>query len=346
MRRPRLPLTIFLALATVLAMGSTVSADSHGHATTQEEGLKISSKSSEHIRGSYGQTNRPTVAFSSEALEGGGASVQRSDHPLYTRIVKTTITVDGQQITFKINPQKGTLVRNSSGAALSEKDTQALQSTLQGFVRNTDLENRRLTNERALLVRNLAYLAEAPAGYAIPDLHIRYRPATQTDGARQDPESSSSRTCAKRWVTTIESQSVSSMDNPDGGPNDNDGVSILHCDTQELTEWHDSQNHRFRPDVDAVGPDSGTLKGRCGNRTFINGWTRDCTDHDACVQFHDGPGVGANDPHCGDEWDWANEDFTLTAQCQCAQGGYVGYDCGPGDNLARKSTTADRSRNT
>ena len=301
--------------------------------------LRVSTKSSDSITGSYEQDNRPQVTFTSHVIAKTHplkTNTQGIGHRLYTRAVSATITVGEKRITFTVRPRTRTLTRDSQpGTALSDQDIQALRATLRGLVQRTDLDEGRVTNERAVLVKALSYLAQAPSGYALRDLTVRFQPVTRSMRTGHIAATVPGSCGDKIFTTRIDA--ALPLNNPDGGPNDEDGVNLLNCGAATLTAWHDSTNHGFRRSVISAGPDSGIYMGRCGTGAFQSGWTVDCLDHDYCSQQHNSS-WGTFDGNCGDEFDWAIDDYFQTETCQCARGD--GHDCGPGVGVRKKKTAA------
>jgi len=100
-----------------------------------------------------------------------------------------------------------------------------------------------------------------------------------------------------------------------------DGVKeIRNCSPYRLNMYWDSRGrgagnrvlcYGFRGN-EGAGPCTRLCKGRCGIQcgNSKNGfYTRDCAEHDDCVQREDGPGRLRFDANCGDEFGEADDDF-------------------------------------
>jgi hypothetical protein len=73
--------------------------------------------------------------------------------------------------------------------------------------------------------------------------------------------------------------------------------------------------------TEGAGPCTRLCKGRCGIQcgNSKNGfYTRDCAEHDDCVQREDGPGILADDDNCGDEYREARDDFLRRFNRTCS----------------------------
>lgn len=110
-----------------------------------------------------------TVAFDSRSI---GNAPLREGGPgpkLYDRPVHTTVTVNGDEITLDMNPGTGTLDMHSTpGTLVSGEDKGALAAASARLSQELFRPGALPTNEQAFVLRNLSYLAEAPAGVPFP----------------------------------------------------------------------------------------------------------------------------------------------------------------------------------
>lgn len=310
-------LTIGLA-AVLMAVGLSVAATStsaFGNVSESgaADGLRILEDSPGQLRG-VSQQDGGVVAFTSRASADPNPS---PGEKLYDRAVSTEVIANGDTVRVDLDPGAKTLTyRSSPGAVVSVQDKQALLETATRLAERLGAPERRQVNERALVLRTLAFLAEAPQGKTFPT-------ATATFSEQMLTPS----TCGTGELPNGGTGPRPLANNQDDG----DGIIYLGCDTSQNDTAHDaaSPRHDFEtfPNVRS-GPASGTEVGRCGaaGTSLQFGWTQDCLDHDFCVD-HEQAGTGPTDDHCGDEWFEAVDDFTFTLQCQCST---FGFDCGGG----------------
>lgn len=269
--------------------------------------LNIMQDTTNQLRG-LSKLNYGSVEFNSQATEEVQAS---KDFPksgpvpnLYDRIVHTALTVNGKTVDITLDPIVASITyRSSPGAVVSLADKQALQESANKVGKWLGFPHKQLHNERSLLLRELAFLAEAPAGQPFPKAS---EPLPTQPVAPQDPNH------------------CGALSTPSGLT---PGIEYLGCNTHRHNTTHDAASHDSKTFNVRAGPDSGTDTGRCGaaGSSLQLGWTQDCLDHDFCVE-HDNASISPFDGSCGDEWWRAQNDFVSTPPCACGEG-LFDYDC-------------------
>lgn len=254
-----------------------------------------------------------TVAFDSRSIGNAPLPEGGPGPKLYDRPVQTSITVNGDEITLDINPGTGTLdMHSTAGTLVSGEDKGALAAASTRLSQELFRPGNLPTNEQAFVLRNLSYLAEAPAGLPFP---------TRTTQVPKMPALFAS--------CTQEGQAGAGQAAPGAHEDEPQAIVDLPCNASTVVTGHDAGSyHDYQESTIRGGPSSGTTMGMCGREGDpggSGGWTRDCLDHDFCVQ-HDNAVPGTPVGVCGDEFNAASDDYTSTGYCQC-QGGAV---CPPG----------------
>lgn len=334
---PRAVVAVLAAVGLSMSAAGTVAADTAA-AESAPDGLRIVRETAGHFDGVSEQISG-TVAFESHARGAPTAQAKfpsvASGQKLYDRPVDTVVHVNGDTITMNLDPATRTLAYHSSpGATVSPQDKQALAQAATTLAQQLDFPSRPLVNEYSLLLRNLAFLAEAPHGKPFPSTTAQLPeapptvPGAGTCDSGQPPVAGGS---------TAQPPSTTQSERDDG-----DGAyAWLGCSTKRHDTSHDaSPRHGFKTFNVLAGPDSGTSMGRCGaaGTPAQFGWTQDCLDHDYCTE-HEHSGTGPGDDYCGDEFWEAFDDFNLTLPCQCSS---FGFDCV--NTGARTTTAADPAR--
>lgn len=300
-----------IGIAVALGGGSSALPASGTDAVTQNDPHEVTT-SPGNVHGSIASP-RGTVAFDSRSI-GNAALPEGGPGPkLYDRPVQTSITVNGDEITLEMNPGTGTLDMHSpAGTLVSGEDKGALAAASTHLSQELVRPGHLPTNEQAFVLRNLSYLAEAPAGLPFP--------TTITQVPKMPALFAS---------CTHEGQAPAGHAAPEADDGAPQAIALLPCNVGTVVTGHDAgRYHNYQEFTIRGGPSSGNTTGMCGREGDpggSGGWTRDCLDHDFCVQ-HDNAVPGTPVGVCGDEFNAASDDYTSTGYCQC-QGGAV---CPPG----------------
>jgi len=262
------------------------------------------------------------------------------------------VLVNGKSLTITIDPRIRTITREASGVVLSARDKRAVRATAVALGRFLKAGPAvRLANERALLTRYLVYLSEAPRGYRFRDSARRYSaPSAGLATGSSVLTETRAPTLVRCTASMTRGRGVgSSVLEPPPlvfanltpcQVNDGDGIKLLPCNSSTNDESHDARSHCFETKPITSGPASGTDTGRCGlsgSPVFAYGYTQDCLDHDACLGHHGGSKFFDNSS-CGDEFNDAIDDFSLTYRNQCA--GSAGASAGGGGNKETRAAPA------
>lgn len=139
----------------------------HAHTLDQvhsncESVLKISTNNNSDMAGQFSR-NGTTIKFNGNVVQDGGT---KSGAKPYSKEVASSITVAGIKLTSQFNPETGEFTRTSSDKVLSRAQKRQIVEGGAELVRYLDMKNYgEATNHRALVLRDLAYYSEAPAGY-------------------------------------------------------------------------------------------------------------------------------------------------------------------------------------
>lgn len=323
---PRLFSCVLLVVLTCSAAPAQA-APRDGQGEQSPNGLRMLGDAPGVVQG-VSQQAAGTARFTSRSSSGPSLGEK-----LYDRAVSTEVVVNGDSVNVVLDPVAKTLsYRGSPGSVVSKDDKQVLRDTGTRLAQRLGAPEHPQVNERALALRTLAFLAEAPEGISFPTATA---PVTDqmlspdTCGATGQPPASA----------------VAGPQPLRDDRDDEDGIAFLGCHTTRHNTSHDAGPgaHGFRTFYNVVaGTDSGTSNGRCGaaGTPLQFGWTQDCLDHDYCVS-HDGGGAGPSGTHCGDEWWEAFDDFNFTLPFQCSRFGFDS-DPNPGNAALKRPISLGR----
>ena len=265
-------------------------------------------------RTAAGSVEFDSRAVSPRTTSGAGPQAAPAER-LYDRVVDTTVRVNGDTVNVRLDPVARTVsYRSSPQAVASPDDKRALVEAGDQLAGRLDFPRRFLINEQALLIRQIAFLAEAPTDQPFPT------GVAPLDDQRTGPQAPSH--CGG---------------SAPGAREDAPGITYLGCDTRRHTTSHDGERHDTRTFTVRAGPDSGTDTGRCGSAgsSLQLGWTQDCLDHDYCVEHDNASPTNPFDSSCGDEYFAAVNDFTNTLPCACGPG-LFDFDCDNAPTATRR----------
>lgn len=289
--------------------------------TAPASDLEMQQETAGHTQG-MAQTATGPVEFESHATSSSATSdpgpQAAPDQRLYDRIVDTTVHVNGDTVDVHLDPVARTVSYSSSPRAVaSPEDKQALIEAGNQLAGRLDFPQRFLINEQALLIRQLAFLAEAPTNQPFPT------GVAPLGSQRTSPQAPAH--CGGSTPGALE---------------DAPGITYLGCDTRRHATSHDGERHDTRTFTVRAGPDSGTDMGRCGSAgsSFQLGWTQDCLNHDYCVEHDNASPTNPFDSSCGDEYFAAPNDFTNTLPCACGPG-LFDFDCDNAPTAASRPDT-------
>lgn len=252
------------------------------------------------IRGSFGHV---------------GSLVDFASQSTATRVA-VQIDVNGKRINVAQDTGTQDMTLAPHDQVLTVEDVEAL-AALGAQIEGSPIEHAPPITEH-LLDRSITYYAEAPMETILPDRQASVDAESATHEEAEytvlTSDQSVAENCAEAEASYITASGLCQVGS-------DDGLRYVSCRRHSGYIGHDARTHCFNAYYRALGPCSSGCRGRCGHKCGIlhqyGTYTKDCADHDHCVDEHPyntGP-FGARHPSCGDEWHDAEVDWFLPANC-------------------------------
>lgn len=326
---------------------------SDSSADLTEDGLEVIQDTKDEIQGSFEEPDKPAVPavqFHSEVKDSVNNEFVKDNRTISNNTVKddkfavTRVKVGNLTIASKRNLRTQTIVESAGGKRITAEQTKALTALSRALTEPYGVVGSKLPPDEDMLVRIVAYYAEAPAGLKIKDMKVRKPTAGSKEMAPISEPEAEFVNVSYRYGTEneVEIPSKEQCAQAKASRNfvaftacrrpDNDGIRYLSCSYRTHRLWHDAPNHCGRTFRRTTGPYSsnypcrGSCGAGCNNATGpptyrCRGWgayTRDCAEHDDCGRHHpNSPGFYGDDRACGDQFWEAYDDFRY-ARINCA----------------------------